>query len=159
MPFEMTADVASPDALRGWRGMLETHLPAQMTHWLPPDNRGPCADRCGEIGLRMSIPRAIVRRVIRGGTDRCPVDEKEHAMAKYVFVFRNDPNRAATAGEEEAWTKWFGELGGAVTDFGNRVSRARMVGASVAGTDADALSGYVVVTADSLDSAVALAEG
>jgi hypothetical protein len=87
------------------------------------------------------------------------VDAKEHAMSKYVFVFRNDPNRAATAGEEEAWTKWFGELGGAVTDFGNRVSRARMVGASVAGTDADALSGYVVVTADSLDSAVALAKG
>jgi hypothetical protein len=84
---------------------------------------------------------------------------KEHSMPKYVFAFRNDPNRAATAGEEEAWTAWFGELGGAVADFGNRVSRASMVGVSGAGTDADALSGYVVVTADTLDSAVALAKG
>lgn len=80
-------------------------------------------------------------------------------MSKYVFAFRNDPNRAATAGEEEAWTKWFGELGAAVADFGNRVSRTHMVGATVGGTDPDALSGYVVVTADGLDSAVALAEG
>ncbi|HKR70488.1 MAG TPA: YciI family protein [Streptosporangiaceae bacterium] len=78
-------------------------------------------------------------------------------MSKYVFAFRNDPNRAATAGEEEAWTAWFGELGGAVTDFGNRVSRTSMVGG--AGTDADALSGYVVVNADSLESAAALAKG
>ena len=78
-------------------------------------------------------------------------------MSKYVFAFRNDPNRAAAGGEEEAWTAWFGELGEAVTDFGNRVGRASMVGG--AGTDADALSGYVVVTADSLDGAVALAKG
>ena len=78
-------------------------------------------------------------------------------MSKYVFAFRNVANRAATAGEEEAWTAWFGELGGAVADFGNRVSRVSMVGG--AGTDPDALSGYVVVAADSLDSAVALAKG
>ncbi len=78
-------------------------------------------------------------------------------MSKYVFAFRNDPNRAATAGDEEAWTAWFGQLGEAVTDFGNRVSRASMVGGG--GTATDALSGYVVVTADSLDSAVALAKG
>jgi len=77
-------------------------------------------------------------------------------MSKYVFAFRNDPNRAASPGEEEAWTAWFGELGGAVTDFGNRVSRASMVGG---GTDPDALSGYVVVSAGSLDAAVALAKG
>lgn len=78
-------------------------------------------------------------------------------MSKYVFAFRNDPNQAATGGEEEAWTAWFGELGGAVIDFGNRVKQASMVGG--AGADADALSGYVVVAADSLDAAVALAGG
>ena len=58
-------------------------------------------------------------------------------MSKYVFAFRNDPGRAATGGEEEAWTAWFGELGGAVTDFGNRVSRASMVAANGGGTDQD----------------------
>ena len=78
-------------------------------------------------------------------------------MSKYVFAFRNDPNRAAAPDEEEAWTAWFGEIGGAVADFGNRVSRASMVGGAT--TDTDALSGYVLVTADSLDSAVALAQG
>lgn len=78
-------------------------------------------------------------------------------MSKYVFAFRNNPDRAATPGEEQAWTAWFGELGGAVADFGNRVSRASMVGGATG--DTDALSGYVVVTADSLDSAVALAKG
>jgi YCII-related domain len=78
-------------------------------------------------------------------------------MSKYVFAFRNDPNRAATGGEEEAWGKWFGELGEAVTDFGNRVSHTSMVGGS--GGDPDALSGYVVINADSLDAAAALAKG
>jgi hypothetical protein len=80
-------------------------------------------------------------------------------MSKYVFAFRSDPSRAATAGEEEAWTSWFGELGGAVTDFGNRVSRTSMVAGNGAGTNQDALSGYVVITADSLDAAAALAKG
>jgi hypothetical protein len=78
-------------------------------------------------------------------------------MSKYVFAFRNDPSRAATGGEEEAWGTWFGELGEVVTDFGNRVSRTSMVGGSSG--DRDALSGYVVITADSLDAAAALAKG
>jgi YCII-related domain len=80
-------------------------------------------------------------------------------MSKYVFAFRSDPDRAATPDEEEAWTAWFGRLGGAVTDFGNRVSRASMVTANGAGTGQDALSGYVVIAADSLDAAEALAKG
>jgi hypothetical protein len=80
-------------------------------------------------------------------------------MSKYVFAFRSDPNRAATGGEEEAWMSWFGQLGGAVTDFGNRVSRTSMVAANGAHTDQDALSGYVVITADNLDAAVTLAKG
>jgi hypothetical protein len=77
-------------------------------------------------------------------------------MAKYVFAFRNDPNQAASAAEGEAWNAWFGELGGAVIDFGNRVSRTSMVGG---GAEPDALSGYVVVNADSLDAAATLAQG
>ncbi len=50
-------------------------------------------------------------------------------MSKYVFAFRSDPDRAATPAEEEAWTAWFGELGGAVTagrgrrDHGNVAGR------------------------------------
>src|SRR5258708_34054046 len=80
-------------------------------------------------------------------------------MSKYVFAFRNDPDRAATPAEEEAWGAWFGELGGAVADFGNRVGRATMVGANGASPYPDALSGYVVVNADSADQPVQLAHG
>src|SRR5215475_11298783 len=55
------------------------------------------------------------------GTDSVPTDSsEERLMSKYVFAFRNDPGRAATPGEEDAWGAWFGELGGAVADFGNR---------------------------------------
>jgi len=94
------------------------------------------------------------------GTDDVPVvGREEQLMPKYVFAFRNDPDRAATPGEEEAWGAWFGELGGAVADFGNRVSRATMVGANGSSPYPDALSGYVVVNADSVDSAVQLAQG
>jgi hypothetical protein len=80
-------------------------------------------------------------------------------MSKYVFAFRSDPGRAATAAEEEAWGAWFGQLGGAVADFGNRVGQARMVGANGASPQTGSLSGYVVVNADNLDSAVVLAQG
>lgn len=76
-----------------------------------------------------------------------------------MFAFRNDPDRAATPGEEEAWGAWFGELGGAVADFGNRVGRAAMVGAGGASPYRDALFGYVVVNAESLESAVQLVQG
>jgi hypothetical protein len=78
-------------------------------------------------------------------------------MAKYVLSFRSDPSRTATADEEEAWGKWFGELGTAVADFGNRVGRAQMVGSGSA--PGNALSGYVVITAGDFDGAVALAQG
>jgi hypothetical protein len=72
-------------------------------------------------------------------------------MAKYVFAFRNDPNQAASAAEVEAWNAWFGELGGTVIDFGNRVSRTSMVGG---GTEPDALSGYVVVRCGSVGASL-----
>src|SRR5258708_38851907 len=94
------------------------------------------------------------------GTEGVPVDgREEQLMPKYVFAFRNDPDRAATPGEEEAWGAWFGELGGAVADFGNRVSRATMVGANGASPCPEALSGSVVVNADSVESAGRLPHG
>lgn len=78
-------------------------------------------------------------------------------MAQYVLAFRSDPHRAASADEEAAWGNWFGELGAAVADFGNRVARAQMLGGpSGLGS---ALSGYIVITAGDFDAAVALAQG
>jgi hypothetical protein len=76
----------------------------------------------------------------------------------YVFSFRNDPNRTVDAAAEAAWGAWFQELGAAVVDFGHRVGQARLVGGRGSGPGLE-LSGYVVVAADSLDEAVALAQG
>ena len=60
----------------------------------------------------------------------------------------------------KAWTGWFGELGGAVIDGGNPVSRSRTIspGGSVSDAASD-VSGYSVIKADSLDAAVELAKG
>jgi len=77
-------------------------------------------------------------------------------MAKYVFAFRNDPNQTASSADEEAWGAWFGQIGGSIVDFGNRVGPTSMVGG---GTSTDALSGYVVVSAESLGAAAELAQG
>ncbi len=77
-------------------------------------------------------------------------------MGKYVFSFRGQPDRKATAEDEAAWGRWFEQIGSSVADFGNRVSEARVVGT---GPTADTLTGYVVVDADSLEAAVSLAEG
>jgi hypothetical protein len=107
----------------------------------------------------VSILYPAIRRVSSGASGVPVESTEEQFMSKYVFAFRNDPDRAATPGEEEAWGAWFGELGGAVADFGNRVGRAAMVGASGASPYPDALSGYVVVNADSLESAMQLAQG
>lgn len=79
-------------------------------------------------------------------------------MARYVYAFRNDPHQTASPADEGAWTAWFGQLGATVVDFGNRVSRATMVGGN-GSAEKDALSGYIVVNADSLEAAAKLAQG
>lgn len=81
-------------------------------------------------------------------------------MASYVLSFRSRADRKAGPDEEAAWGKWFGEIGGQITDFGHRVGRATALGRE-AGSDGGevALSGYVVITADGFDDAVAVAAG
>jgi YCII-related domain len=81
-------------------------------------------------------------------------------MEKYVLAFRSQPDRVPTADEEAAWGAWFGQLGPAIVDFGNRVGRARLVGGDAAtGTAGGALSGYVVISAADIEEAIALAKG
>ncbi|MFJ9367550.1 hypothetical protein ACIRRA_24440 [Nocardia sp. NPDC101769] len=78
-------------------------------------------------------------------------------MSTYILAFRNDPTRAPTPEQEQLWVDWFAELGERVTDFGNRMGQAVMLGDNPAAPDR--LSGYVAVEADDLDSAVKLASG
>ena len=53
------------------------------------------------------------------------------------------------------WGQWFGELGGTVVDFGNRVGEVEALGLKGDGQ----LAGYVVIEAADLPAAVAVAKG
>ena len=61
----------------------------------------------------------------------------------------------------QAWGDWFGKLGGALKDPGNPVGQTRTIsnGSVSEGGGTNAASGYSIIEADSLDSAVALAKG
>ena len=85
-------------------------------------------------------------------------------MAKYLLAYRGGgmpETEEAQAKVIEAWGVWFGQLGAAVADPGNPVSQARTVGpdGSVSGDGRSSLSGYSIISADSLDAAIVLAKG
>jgi len=81
-------------------------------------------------------------------------------MSKYVVAFRGQPGRATSAEEEQAWGAWFGQLGSAITDMGNRVGATRTLPAAHRGDPGTlVLGGYVVIEADNLDAAASLAAG
>ena len=76
---------------------------------------------------------------------------------QYVLTFRGQAGRRLTAEEEGRWPTWFGEINDSIADFGNRVGQVREVGGGR--QRSDALSGYIVIHADSLDGAAAVAGG
>ena len=55
----------------------------------------------------------------------------------------------------DAWTAWFGSLGDSVVDIGNPFGASTAVG----GGATSGLTGYSIINADSLDDAVAKADG
>lgn len=60
----------------------------------------------------------------------------------------------------QAWTAWFGELGGALVDGGNPTSKSRAISPDGSVMDAtSAPSGYSIIKADNLDAAVKAAQG
>jgi hypothetical protein len=77
-------------------------------------------------------------------------------MSKFVFSFRSQKGRTVSAAEEAAWGNWFQEIAPNIAEFGNRVGDTSPLGNT--GTDTE-LAGYVVVNADDLESAAALAKG
>ena len=85
-------------------------------------------------------------------------------MAKYLLAFKGGhmpETPEAQAQVMQAWEAWFTSLGTAVADPGNPSSFSRTI--SVDGTVGPqgpaSLSGYTILSADSLDAAVALAKG
>ena len=84
-------------------------------------------------------------------------------MAKYVLVYKGG-GMAQTDAEREAamaaWGSWFGTLGAAIVDAGNPFGGSTSVSANGSGGAASSgLTGYTVLTADSLAGAAELAKG
>jgi len=79
-------------------------------------------------------------------------------MGKYLLTYtggamaQTDEERQAVMA---AWGTWFGTLGSAIVDPGNPCGESRSLGAASGGS----LTGYTVLSADSLESATELAKG
>jgi hypothetical protein len=79
-------------------------------------------------------------------------------MGKFVLVYKGG---SIPQTEEEqkrvmdAWNAWFGSLGDSVLDVGNPFGPQAAVG----GGATSGLTGYSIITADSLEGALAKAEG
>lgn len=86
-------------------------------------------------------------------------------MTNYVFAYSGGNGVAVDEAERNEqyaqWGRWFGELGAAVVEGGAAMGSAKTVGPSGSISDGGSrgLSGYSVVSADSLDGAVELAKG
>ena len=77
-------------------------------------------------------------------------------MANYVFSFRVPSDYAPDAGAPAEWQAWFGGLGSALVDVGNAVTGYASLG-EVGGSGSRMIA-YSVVSAEDMDSAVALAK-
>ncbi|CAG7645384.1 YciI family protein [Actinacidiphila bryophytorum] len=77
-------------------------------------------------------------------------------MANYVFSFRVPSDYRPDAGTPAQWRAWFGELGSALVDVGNAVTGYASLGE--VGGSGSRMVGYSVVSADDMDSALALAK-
>ncbi len=82
---------------------------------------------------------------------------------KYLLVYRGGGMPADQAAREAslaAWGGWFAQLGDAVADPGNPASRSRTIApdGNASGEGRPSLSGYSILSAESLDAAVALAK-
>ena len=85
-------------------------------------------------------------------------------MAKYLLTFRGGSMPQTPEEQNQvmtAWTNWFKELGPALADAGNPTSQGKTINAdgSVSGDGRAAVSGYSIISADSLDAAIGLAKG
>ncbi len=87
-------------------------------------------------------------------------------MANYLLLYSGGSmpeSEAEQAAVMQAWGAWFGSLGSALVDGGNPTTgKAKTIasdGSVSDGSVGTTASGYSIIKADSLDSAVALAKG
>ena len=82
---------------------------------------------------------------------------------KYVLAYHDvggmPESEAETAAVMAEWTSWFEQLGDSVVDGGNPFGPAKTISPGGAVADGGSLGGYSIISADSLDDAVAKAQG
>jgi hypothetical protein len=77
-------------------------------------------------------------------------------MAKYVFSYRVPSGYVPGAEAAAEWQAWFGGLGSALVDLGHAVTDYASLGE--VGGSGSRMVGYSVVSAEDMDSALALAK-
>jgi hypothetical protein len=86
-------------------------------------------------------------------------------MAKFVFAYHGGgapESEAEGAAVMKAWTDWFTSLGAGVVDAGNPTGASATVGSdgsTTPGGGANPVTGYSIISADSLDAALVHAKG
>ena len=85
-------------------------------------------------------------------------------MTKYILGFHGgmppaNPEEGAKAMAK--WVDWYKGMGGAVADMGNPAGPSKTIAADgrVTTTNGNALTGYSILEAESLDDAISLARG
>jgi YCII-related domain-containing protein len=77
-------------------------------------------------------------------------------MATFLFAYRSPKGYEGTDETYGEWMSWFNELGSAVTELGNPIFDRRQVGECR--SDVTLLGGYSLISAESLEEAVAFAD-
>lgn len=86
-------------------------------------------------------------------------------MANYVLLYHGGPTMENTTDEERqaemaAWGAWYKSMGEAVVDGGNPFAGAMTVGPDGSSEGAGSgLTGYTIVSADSISAAAEMAKG
>lgn len=84
-------------------------------------------------------------------------------MAKFMFVYQGGGAMEESPSEQEkvmaAWGAWYGTLGDAVADGGAPFGGSTSVSQSGRSAAASGLTGFSIVTANSLDAAAAMTTG
>ena len=86
-------------------------------------------------------------------------------MAKYLLTYHGGSQPESEAAGQEVmaqWMKWFESIGPSVADGGNPTGMAKTIapgGTVSGGASSDPVTGYSLLTADSLDAAIKLAQG
>jgi hypothetical protein len=86
-------------------------------------------------------------------------------MSNFLLAYHGGKMPASPEEQREvmaAWNDWYGELGEAIIDGGNPVGATMTVASSgsvSAGGGANPVSGYTLISADSMDAALAMARG